>query len=41
MRFGFVRVHDWVAECALADTSAFSAEAFYLEAVRAAAFRPD
>jgi hypothetical protein len=32
MRNGFVRMHEWIAECMLAESSAFSATSFYVEA---------
>jgi hypothetical protein len=32
MKFGFTRVHAWVAECIVVDSSSFSRSAFYLHA---------
>jgi hypothetical protein len=40
IKFGFSRVHEWIAECVAADTSAFSANAFYVQAFALPRFVP-
>lgn len=40
IKFGFARVGEWVAECIVADSSAFSSAAFYVQAFALPRFVP-